>query len=178
MNRIQYHAHLDDRTLISNSCVHVMYKCCPHVVAHQSGFKSIYDLPTNAASEDRTHDLGIMRPTRYQLRYSRLEMIDCCTQPTVRRLLLIFWIALTSCRHQPDRISHAYEVAPPILRAETSFFFCSHSLTKYLLQFGPARQIRRARTSPFWWRSFPSMSHPSWWSSNASWWPSNPSWQP
>ena len=25
-----------------------------------------------AASEDRTHDLGIMRPTRYQLRYSRL----------------------------------------------------------------------------------------------------------
>ena len=27
----------------------------------------------NAASEDRTHDLGIMRPTRYQLRYSRLE---------------------------------------------------------------------------------------------------------
>ena len=30
-------------------------------------------LSTNAASEDRTHDLGIMRPTRYQLRYSRLE---------------------------------------------------------------------------------------------------------
>ena len=27
---------------------------------------------SNAASEDRTHDLGIMRPTRYQLRYSRL----------------------------------------------------------------------------------------------------------
>jgi hypothetical protein len=26
----------------------------------------------NAASEDRTHDLRIMRPTRYQLRYSRL----------------------------------------------------------------------------------------------------------
>ena len=27
---------------------------------------------TNAASEDRTHDLRIMRPTRYQLRYRRL----------------------------------------------------------------------------------------------------------
>ena len=27
---------------------------------------------TNAASEDRTHDLRIMRPTRYQLRYSRV----------------------------------------------------------------------------------------------------------
>ena len=25
----------------------------------------------NAASEDRTHDLRIMRPTRYQLRYRR-----------------------------------------------------------------------------------------------------------
>ena len=27
-----------------------------------------------AASEDRTHDLRIMRPTRYQLRYSRLAV--------------------------------------------------------------------------------------------------------
>ena len=27
---------------------------------------------SNAASEDRAHDLRIMRPTRYQLRYSRL----------------------------------------------------------------------------------------------------------
>ena len=30
----------------------------------------------NAASEDRTHDLGIMRPTRYQLRYSRTVWIS------------------------------------------------------------------------------------------------------
>ena len=32
-------------------------------------------LEGNAVSEDRTHDLRIMRPTRYQLRYHRLEMI-------------------------------------------------------------------------------------------------------
>lgn len=30
----------------------------------------------NAASEDRTHDLGIMRPTRYQLRYSRPNRVS------------------------------------------------------------------------------------------------------
>ena len=39
----------------------------------------------NAASEDRTHDLRIMRPTRCQLRYSRLEMYptlqEVCTEP-------------------------------------------------------------------------------------------------
>ena len=30
---------------------------------------------TDAASEDRTHDLRIMRPTRYQLRYGRLMIV-------------------------------------------------------------------------------------------------------
>ena len=28
----------------------------------------------NAVSEDRAHDLRIMRPTRYQLRYDRLDL--------------------------------------------------------------------------------------------------------
>ena len=32
-----------------------------------------------AASEDRTRDLGIMRPTRYQLRYSRQCMLRAGT---------------------------------------------------------------------------------------------------
>ena len=30
----------------------------------------------NAAGEDRTHDLRIMRPTRYQLRYCRLHPVE------------------------------------------------------------------------------------------------------
>ena len=41
--------------------------------ARQASAINIRMIPTNAASEDRTHDLGIMRPTRYQLRYSRSE---------------------------------------------------------------------------------------------------------
>ena len=34
------------------------------------------DEESNAASEDRTHDLRIMRPTRYQLRYRRPYDLD------------------------------------------------------------------------------------------------------
>ena len=41
----------------------------------------------NAASEDRTHDLRIMRPTRCQLRYSRSVWLSadirCAAQPTI-----------------------------------------------------------------------------------------------
>ena len=33
----------------------------------------------DAASEDRTHDLRIMRPTRCQLRYSRLDAYPTCS---------------------------------------------------------------------------------------------------
>ena len=40
-----------------------------------------------AASEDRTHDLRIMRPTRCQLRYSRLRNVACMRHPARIRML-------------------------------------------------------------------------------------------
>ena len=40
-----------------------------------------------AASEDRTHDLRIMRPTRCQLRYSRLRNVACMRHPPRIRML-------------------------------------------------------------------------------------------
>ena len=40
----------------------------PHMLLEGEGSNG------DAVSEDRTHDLRIMRPTRYQLRYHRLDI--------------------------------------------------------------------------------------------------------
>ena len=52
----------------------------------------------NAVSEDRTHDLRIMRPTRYQLRYHRLRgervlllFVDC---PSLDRCVVFNFVSL------------------------------------------------------------------------------------
>ena len=52
-------------------------------VIHRCTLKS-----ANAASEDRTHDLGIMRPTRYQLRYSRHKRIRIVSKKTKNNKML------------------------------------------------------------------------------------------
>ena len=51
-----------------------------------------HDYQGNAASEDRTHDLRIMRPTRYQLRYSRL--IDNTSVPDITQKLSIRYVSI------------------------------------------------------------------------------------
>ena len=45
----------------------------------------------HAASEDRTHDLRIMRPTRYQLRYRRLGNLCDVAAMAIRRDTTLVW---------------------------------------------------------------------------------------
>ena len=49
--------------------------CCEWMMFMVHRFPAMLTIATrpNAVSEDRTHDLRIMRPTRYQLRYCRSE---------------------------------------------------------------------------------------------------------
>ena len=49
------------------------------------GLGKSYTGAYNAASEDRTHDLRVMRPTRCQLRYSRLDVLGARAVSLVHR---------------------------------------------------------------------------------------------
>ena len=56
-----------------NFCVLMNQRVAEQCSLHHNSIWASGTAMKNAASEDRTHDFGIMRPTRYQLRYSRSE---------------------------------------------------------------------------------------------------------
>ena len=81
--RINRNAHAGSRTRVTSMgglydaatlrALVVVESNCFHYVRLIANGK----LTQNAVSEDRTHDLRIMRPTRYQLRYHRLKKVHC-----------------------------------------------------------------------------------------------------
>ena len=64
----------------------------------------------NAASEDRTHDLRIMRPTRCQLRYSRLKII------VIRARMRLRWPCDLLLTIRTARLARVFEFASTLRR--------------------------------------------------------------
>ena len=63
-----------------------------------------------AASEDRTHDLRIMRPTRCQLRYSRLKII------VIRARMRLRWPCDLLLTIRTARLARVFEFASTLRR--------------------------------------------------------------